>query len=158
MKKIKFCEPSNLLCCLFHTHTHTQRERNEDRSLGGGDAEWTWDMFNESLKYFWARLFLRGFLVVTLTVALEGPVPAVLYALTAKWYSALPFKLVIFVDVWFPIVRIFLAFSSLSSCLQYLTWENKKEDLENHNYWGYFQCHQVIFLNTDSYDWVNFLF
>lgn len=26
----------------------------------------------------------RGFLVVTLTAALEGPVPAVLYALTAK--------------------------------------------------------------------------
>lgn len=29
-------------------------------------------------------MFLRGFLVVTLTVALEGPVPAELYALTAK--------------------------------------------------------------------------
>lgn len=97
-------------------------------------------MFDESLKYFWARIFLRGFLVVTLTVALEGPVPAELYAFTAKWYRALPFKLVIFVDVWFPIVRIFRAFSSLSSCLQYLTWENTKEDLGCHTYWGYLQC------------------
>lgn len=41
-------------------------------------------MSEESLKHLGARLFLRGFLVVTLTVALEGPVPAVLYALTAK--------------------------------------------------------------------------
>lgn len=65
--------------------------------------------------------YSRGFLVVTLTVALEGPIPAVLYALTAKWYNALPFKLVIFVDVRLPIVLIFLAFSSLSSCLQHLT-------------------------------------
>lgn len=97
-------------------------------------------MFDESLKYFWARIFLRGFLVVTLTVALAGPVPAELYALTAKWYRALPFKLVIFVDVWFPIVRIFRAFSSLSSCLQYLTWDNTKEDLGCHTYWGYLQC------------------
>lgn len=46
-----------------------------------------------------ARPLLRGFLVVTLTVALEGPVPAVLYALTAKWYSALPCRLLIFADV-----------------------------------------------------------
>lgn len=45
------------------------------------------------------RPLLRGFLVVTLTVALEGPVPAVLYALTAKWYSALPCRLLIFADV-----------------------------------------------------------
>lgn len=115
-----------------------------DRSLGGGDGN-ELGMFDESLKYFWARMFLRGFLVVTLTVALEGPVPAELYALTAKWYRALPFKLVIFVDVWFPIVRIFRAFSSLSSCLQYFTWENKKEDVGCHTYWGCLQRHQVIF-------------
>ena len=34
--------------------------------------------------------FLRGFLVVTLTVALGGPAPAVLYALTEMEYVLLP--------------------------------------------------------------------
>lgn len=35
--------------------------------------------------------YLRGFLVVTLTVLLAGPVPAVLYALTEMQYVVLPF-------------------------------------------------------------------
>lgn len=50
-------------------------------------------------KLLLRRGFSRGFLVVTLTVALAGPVPAVLYAFTAKWYSALPCKSLIFADV-----------------------------------------------------------
>lgn len=63
-----------------------------------------------------------------LTVALGGPAPAVLYALTEMKYVVLPFTPWIMVDVWFPTVLSTLAMSSLSSLLQYLSWKTGRRN------------------------------
>lgn len=70
-------------------------------------------------------LYVRVFLVVAFTVALKGPVPALLKARTAVKYARLLLKPQSLADVTFPATFSLLDDSSSPPSFQYLTWQTE---------------------------------
>lgn len=90
---------------------------------------------------------LRGFFVVTLIAGRNGPVPAVLKALTVRKYCVFPSKLLTVTDVWFqgtltfPIVSGLVSSSQYATCLRQRAHPNLRlwchhRDVWHHILWG----------------------